>query len=115
MVKISLHQLLLGFSAGADGFAVRSVHNDGVAVQAEAVVAVAGENVLYVVYGKVHLVVPPFHQLGKADVELRNVAFLAFQDEFVAAGDHFQVGKIRAEFAQNPVACTINFYGVDGL
>ena len=115
MVKIGLHQLLLGFSAGADGFSVRAVNDDGIAVQAEAVVAVAGEDVLYVVHGEVHLVVPSFHQLGKADVELRNVAFLAFQDEFVAAGDHFEMGKIGAEFAQDPVAGTIYFYGVNGF
>ena len=53
--------------------------------------------------------------LGKADVELCNVAFLAFQDEFVAAGNYFKMGKIRAEFAQDSIACTINFYGVDGF
>jgi len=115
VVKIGLHQLLLGFSAGADGLAVRAIHNDGVAVQAEAVRAVAGEDILYVVHGEIHLVMAPFHQLGKADVELCNVAFLAFQDEFVAAGNYFKMGEIRAEFAQDSIASTINFYGVDGF
>jgi hypothetical protein len=46
-----------------------------------AVLAVfAREEVFHVGNREVHLVVAPVYQFRKADVEFRNIAFLAFQD-----------------------------------
>ena len=79
------------------------------------ILSASGENVLHVVSGEVHLVVPAVYELCKADVELCDVAFTAFQDELVAPRHHLQVGEIGAEFSEDLVAHAIDFYGVDGF
>ena len=57
----------------------------------------------------------PFHQLGKADVEFRYVALVAFQDEFIAPGHHLQVGEIGTEFREYFIADPENLDGVHGF
>ena len=64
---------------------------------------------------KIHLMMTPLHQFGKADVEFGDVTFLSLQDELVAPRHHFQVGKIRAELAEYFVANPEDFDGVDGV
>ena len=75
----------------------------------------AGEDVLHVVGGEVHLVVTAVNEFGKADVELGNVAFPAFQNEFVTPCNYLQMREVRAELGEYFVAHAIDFYGVDGF
>ena len=75
----------------------------------------AGKDVFHVIHGEVHLVMALFHQLGKANVEFRNVAFVPFQHEFVAPGDHLQVREIGTEFREYFVADPENLNGVHGF
>ena len=93
------------------------MYDDGVSRQGKTLVsaAAAGEDIFHVIHGEIHLVMTPFNQFGKADVELRDVAFAPLQHEFVAAGNYFEVGKIGAEFGKYLVSDAVNLNGVDGF
>ena len=114
VLEVGGHQVLLRLVAGADGLAVRAVHDDGVRRRAGLSV-VAGEDVLHVIDREVHLAVTAVHQFGKPDVELCDVALAAVQDEFVAAGHYLQMRKVGAEFGKDFIAHPIDFDGVDGF
>ena len=114
VVKICLDHLLLGEVAGAYGLAVRAVHDDGVAVEAEAVRrGLAVEYVLDIVDGQVHLAVTPLYQFVELHFEVFDTGFLPVQDDLVAARDDFQLGVVGAELLQDLVARSEDFDGVN--